>query len=81
MQYSDLGEFIKSKRLQKGLSLNKLAMEAEIDPAILCRIENLKQGIKLNILADISNAFDLTVSEFLREYENIYGIKIQKGRK
>ena len=50
MQYSDLGKFIKTKRQHKGLSLNKFAMEAEIDPAILCRIENLKQGIKLDVL-------------------------------
>lgn len=79
MQYSNLGEFIKIKRQKKGLSLNKLALEAEVDPAILCRIENLKQGIKLNILADISKAFNLTVSELLSEYENMYGIK--KDRK
>ena len=39
MQYSNLGQFIKNKRLEKGLSLNKFATEAEIDPAILCRIE------------------------------------------
>ncbi len=70
MQYSNLGQFIKNKRLEKGLSLNKFATEAEIDPAILCRIENLKQGIKIEILEKIANAFDTKLSEFLREYEN-----------
>lgn len=70
MQYSNLGQFIKNKRLKKGLSLNKFATEAEIDPAILCRIENLKQGIKIEILEKIANAFDTKLSEFLREYEN-----------
>lgn len=70
MQYSNLGQFIKNKRLEKGLSLNKFATEAEIDPAILCRIENLKQGIKIEILEKITNAFDTKLSEFLREYEN-----------
>ena len=58
MQYSDLGKFIKTKRQHKGLSLNKFAMEAEIDPAILCRIENLKQGIKLDVLEKIALTFD-----------------------
>ena len=70
MQYSNLGQFIKNKRLEKGLSLNKFVTEAEIDPAILCRIENLKQGIKIEILEKIANAFDTKLSEFLREYEN-----------
>ena len=70
MQYSKLGQFIKNKRLEKGLSLNKFATEAEIDPAILCRIENLKQSIKIEILEKIVNAFDTKLSEFLREYEN-----------
>lgn len=53
MQYSELGKFIKFKRENAGLSLNKFANLAEIDPAIQCRIENLKQGIKINILENI----------------------------
>lgn len=75
MQYSELGEFIKSKRIQRGLSLNRLAIDAEIDPAILCRIENLKQGIKLNVLENIAFAFQMTLSEFFSEYEEKYNIK------
>lgn len=75
MQYSELGKFIKYKRINAGISLNKLALDAEIDPAILCRIENLKQGIKLNILESISFAFNMKVSEFLSEYEKKYDIK------
>ena len=71
MQYSDLGKFIKTKRQHKGLSLNKFAMEAEIDPAILCRIENLKQGIKLDVLVRIALTFDMKVSEFLAEFEKL----------
>ena len=75
MQYSELGKFIKDKRINAGISLNKLALDAEIDPAILCRIENLKQGIKLNILESISFAFNMKISEFLVEYEKKYDIK------
>lgn len=71
MQYSDLGKFIKTKRQHKGLSLNKFAMEAEIDPAILCRIENLKHGIKLDVLEKIALTFDMKVSEFLAEFEKL----------
>ncbi len=74
MQYSELGTFIKHKRQQKGLSLNRFAMEAEIDPAILCRIENLRQGIKLDVLEKIAFAFEMKISEFLAEYEKSYKI-------
>lgn len=69
MQYSELGKFIKIKREQTGLSLNKFANLADIDPAILCRIENLKQGIKINILENISNAFNTSPAKFLDEFE------------
>ncbi len=69
MQYSELGKFIKYKREQTGLSLNKFAIEAEIDSAILSRIENLKQGIKINILYNIANALNTTPSKLLEEFE------------
>jgi len=70
MQYEKLGKFIKLKRLQTGLSLNKFAQDADIDCAILCRVENLKQGIKINILEKIANKFNQTPAEFLAEFEN-----------
>lgn len=74
MQYSQLGKFIKEKRQQRGLSLNKFATEAEIDPAILCRIENLRQGIKLDVLEKIAFALEMKLSKFLAEYEKIYKV-------
>ena len=70
MQYSDLGKFIKLKRTELGLSLNKFANTADIDPAILSRIENNKQGIKLNILINIAKVFETTPAKFLEEFEN-----------
>ncbi len=71
MQYSDLGKFIKFKRMQMGISLNRFATEAEIDSAILCRIENLKQGIKINILESVARVFGMTPAVFLTEFENV----------
>jgi len=72
MQYKELGKFIKFKREQTGLSLNKFAIEAEIDPAILCRIENSKQGIKINVLDNITKALNTTPAKFLTEFENLH---------
>lgn len=70
MQYEDLGKFIKLKRKELGLSLNRFAVETDIDPAILCRIENLQQGIKVNILKKIADAMHTTPSKFLEEFEH-----------
>lgn len=70
MQYSNLGKFIKFKRTELGLSLNKFADKADIDSAILSRIENLKQGIKINILENIASVFGMTPAKFLEEFEN-----------
>ena len=69
MNYENIGLFIKSKRTLSKISLNKFAFDNDIDPAILSRIENLKQNIKLNILKKISNGFGMTPAEFLTEFE------------
>ena len=69
MQYNELGKFIKDKRLSTGATLNKFAIENEIEPAILSRIENLKQGIKLDVLVKIANGFNTTPSKLLSEFE------------
>ncbi len=69
MQYSELGKYIKLKRKELGVSLNKFAQDADVDCAILCRVENLRQGIKINVLEKIANNFGKTPAEFLKEFE------------
>ena len=70
MQYENLGIYIKQKRSEMNISLNQFAFSNDIDPAILSRIENLKQGIKINILEKIASGFNKTPAEFLIEFEN-----------
>ncbi len=70
MNYSKLGEYIKKERLKLGVSLNEFSIVNDIDPAILSRIENLKQDIKLNVLRKISNGFKKSPGEFLMDFEN-----------
>jgi len=70
MQYEKLGLYIKNKRNEFNISLNQFAFTNDIDPAILSRIENLKQGVKINILVKIANGFNQTPAEFLCEFEN-----------
>ena len=69
MQYFELGKYIKNKREYSGWTLNKFAFECDIDPAILCRIENQKQNIKLNVLEKIAKGFGKTPAELLTEFE------------
>ena len=71
MDYKKLGKFIKKKMLETGVSLNEFCFTNDIDPAILSRIENLKQNIKLNILEKIAKGLNKTPAEFLTEFENI----------
>ena len=69
MQYENLGTYIKHRRSELDISLNQFAFSNDIDPAILSRIENLKQGVKVNILEKIARGFDKTPAEFLAEFE------------
>ena len=74
MQYLKFGKFIKNKRkaLLSKISLNSFAIENDIDPATLSRIENEKQGISLKLLSKIAKGFNQTGSSLLLEYEKLY---------
>ena len=73
MQYSHLGKYIKYLRIQQNISLNKFALNCDVDSAILSRIENLQQNIKLNVLVKITKGFGLTPAEFLTNFEKFKG--------
>lgn len=70
VNYTQIGKYIKEKRINSNRSLNSFAIENDIDPAILSRIENLKQNIKLNVLEKVAFGFNLTPAEFLTNFEN-----------
>lgn len=70
MQYNKFGTFIKYKRNSIGKTLNRFAIENDIEPAILSRIENLKQDIKLGVLIKIANGFNTTPAKLLSEFES-----------
>ena len=69
MQYENLKKYIKYRRQQNGLSLNAIAINNDITPAIISRIENLKQDIKMNVLIKIASGFSTTPAQFLLEFE------------
>ena len=63
MNYRNLGTYIRKKRESLNISLNEFALMTDVDPAILSRIENLKQNIKLNVLEKIALGFNLTLKK------------------
>lgn len=69
MQYTEIGKFIKNKRLSINKTLNSFALDNDIEPAILSRVENMKQDIKLGVIIKIAKGFNTTPAEFLTEFE------------
>ena len=74
MQYVNFGKFINEKRkaLLPDISLNKFAINNDIDPATLSRIENGKQGVSISLLSKLANGFGISGSKLLSEYEKLY---------
>lgn len=71
MQYKNFGKFLRKKResIKPKIALNKFAINNGIEPAILSRIETMKQDVKLVVLGKIAKGMSMTVSELLDEYE------------
>lgn len=67
--FEKLGLYIKKRRLETGLTLNKFCFENEIGPNTLSRYENGKREPKLSYVAKIANGFGQTLGEFLVEFE------------
>lgn len=70
MDYKNIGAYIKQRRTEKKISLNKFCIMNDMEPAILSRIENGLQGIKLEVLIKIAAGFNQTPAQFLLDFEN-----------
>ena len=64
----NIGERIKIIRVEKSLSLNKLAEKSGVSPAYLSTLENGKQNSpSLVICVNLANALDISLMELLGE--------------
>jgi transcriptional regulator with XRE-family HTH domain len=61
-------EYIHNLRLEKGLTLTKLAAALDIDQSTLSKIENGKRNISIEILPKLSTVFDLDLKQLEHEY-------------
>lgn len=69
MQCEDLGKFLRLKRLNEKISLNRFAIENDIDSATLSRIERCLQEIKLSTFLKIASGYNMIGSDLLKEFE------------
>lgn len=67
MEDLKLGEKIQAIRVEKGLSLRKLAEGSGVTPAMLSQIENERVNPSLNTLRAIARMLDIPLYTFFRE--------------
>lgn len=64
-----IGKAIIKLRTSKGISQEKMALEAKIDRRYMSDIENGKRNISLDILCKVARYFDLPLSDFMARVE------------
>jgi transcriptional regulator with XRE-family HTH domain len=62
------GEYINKLRMDKGLTLTKLAAALDIDQSTLSKIENGKRNIPVEILPKLATTFDIDLKHLQHEY-------------
>ncbi len=67
MDYIDLGNRIKKKRLEKNLTQEALAEMSKISCAYIGQIERGEKGLSLEVFLNIANALNCSTDELLRK--------------
>ena len=67
--YEKLGQYIKRKRIEAKWSLNKFAVEVEMEASTLSRNENGKSVINIKTINKIASFYNQTPAEFLTDFE------------
>jgi len=62
------GEYIKSLRVENGLTLTKLAATLDIDQSTLSKVENRKRCLPIEALPKLAKTFALDLNELKKEY-------------
>jgi HTH-type transcriptional regulator, competence development regulator len=62
------GEYIHNLRIEKGLTLTKLAAALDIDQSTLSKIENKKRNVPEEILPKLAKVFKLDITSLEKEF-------------
>ena len=65
-----LGEYIHLLRIEKGLTLTKLAAALDVDQSTLSKIENNKKGVSLEILRKVAEVFSIEYKKLELEFNS-----------
>ncbi len=65
---STLGEYIHDLRVNRGLTLTKLAAALDLDQSTLSKIENNKRAVPQIVLPKLAAFFDLDLAWLEKEY-------------
>ena len=71
----NLGKYIKKKRIEAKWSLNKFAIEVEMESSTLSRNENGKSVISVETISKIAKFYNQTPAEFLADFEKYNKLK------
>lgn len=63
-----IGEYIHKLRLERGMTLTKLAAALDVDQSTLSKIENNKRQLSIETLNKVSIVFDLDIKDLKKEY-------------
>ena len=67
----NIGKAIVRLRSSKGVSQEKMALEANIDRRYMSDIENGKRNVSIQILYRIANVFNMTLSNLIYSAEEL----------
>lgn len=63
------GDQVKKLRLQKGLSQEALALEADLDRTYIPSIEKGERNVSLEVIEKLAKAFKIKISELFKGIE------------
>ncbi|OQX80232.1 MAG: hypothetical protein B6D64_03535 [Bacteroidetes bacterium 4484_276] len=64
------GKIIKKLRLERNLSQESLAFDADIDRTYISNIEKGERNISIEVAYKLANALQISFSELIKEIEN-----------
>lgn len=65
-RYLSLGEFLKKKRLESGLTQSKIANDLKITPQMVCNWENGRCGPPADLLIELASVLSINKEELLQ---------------
>lgn len=70
-----LGDVLRSKRLQRGMTLREVSAEARVSLGYISEIERGQKEASSELLASLCSALDVPLSEILRDVSTLVAVE------